>query len=367
MGFRKGTVEKMEIKGSGMNPVIYNDMVDIYDSHPNLWAKLKNTTVMITGAYGMLAAYMTFFLIYLNEEKQFGITIISVSRSNAKLISRFGEYVEKDYFVVLNQDVCSPIKYDGNIDYIVHAASPASSQYYFTNPVGVLMPNILGTYNTLEFAKEKKCDGYLYFSSGEVYGRINLPLISEDDSGYLNPADVRSCYGEGKRAGETMCKCYAHQYGVHAKMVRPSHTYGPTMDIVNDNRVFSEFVSNIVEGKNIIIKSDGLASRNFCYIADAVKAYFMVMLIGADGEPYNVANESGKITIRELAELLCSMYPEKNLHTEYQQHDASYAENIYKVHSMQNTKKLRNLGWNPRYSIEEGFRRTIDSFESVSD
>lgn len=350
-----------------MNPIILDDMKNMYDSHPDAWSELKDKTVLITGAYGMLAAYMVYFLIYLNEVEAYNIKIVCISRNEEKLKTRFKEYVERDYFISICQDVCEPIKYSENVDYIIHAASPASSQYYFTNPVGVLMPNILGTYYTLELAKEKKSKGYLYFSSGEVYGKINLPLILENDSGYLDPMDVRSCYGEGKRAGEVMCKCYAHQFKVPAKAVRPSHTYGPTMDLINDNRVFAEFVSNVVSGHDIVIKSDGLASRNFCYIADAVEAYFMVMLNGTDGEAYNVANENGKITIRELAKLLCNMYPEKHLKARYQERNDDYAENKHKVHSMQNTEKLRSLGWMPKYSIENGFKRTIDSFfvESV--
>lgn len=346
-----------------MNKVIFEDMQYIYSFQKELWEKLRNKTVLITGAYGMLPSYMVFMLIYLNElDINYNIKIVALVRNEIKLRERFGDYVDKSYFEVLIGDVSENIQYPGDIDYIIHGASPASSQYYDVNPVGVLMPNALGTYYTLELAREKNVSGYLYFSSGEIYGKLEKELIYEDDGGYLNPADVRSCYGEGKRVGETMCKCWQHQYGVATHMVRPCHTYGPTMDIVNDNRVFSEFVSNIVNDQDIIIKSDGLAKRIFCYIADATLGYFIVLLNGVPGEAYNVANEEGRCSIRELAEILCGLYPEKNLHASYQKREQSYLENQNKVHPLYSTEKLKSLGWKPHFSISDGFKRTVESF-----
>ena len=145
-------------------------------------------------------------------------------------------------------------------------------------------------------------------------------------------------------------------------LIRPCHTYGPTMDLVNDNRVFSEFVSNIVSKQNIIMKSDGTATRIFCYIEDAVLGYFYVLLKGAPGEAYNVANENGRCSIRELAEILCSLFPEDNIQVKYSTHEKNYLENPHKEHPLYSTAKLQTLGWHPIYSIKNGFQRTIESF-----
>ena len=346
-----------------MNKIIWADMESMYSRNPELWTPLKNKTVLITGAYGMLPSYMVYMLIYLNEaQKDYDIQIVAVVRNKNKLISRFGDYANRPYFHVVLDDICKPISYNEKIDYIIHGASPASSQYYDTNPVGVLMPNILGTYHTLELARIKQVQSYLFFSSGEIYGQLEKKLIEESDGGKLDPADVRSCYGEGKRAGETMCQCYYHQYGLNTHMIRPCNTYGPTMDLVNDNRVFSEFVSNIVSKQNIIMKSDGTATRIFCYIEDAVLGYFYVLLKGAPGEAYNVANENGRCSIRELAEILCSLFPEDNIQVKYSTHEKNYLENPHKEHPLYSTAKLQTLGWHPIYSIKNGFQRTIESF-----
>ena len=346
-----------------MNKIIQQDMEYMYQSQIELWELLRDKTVLITGAYGMLPSYMVYMLIYLNEKKHdYNIQIITIVRNCEKLKVRFGDFVDRSYFHVIQEDVCQSISYEGKIDYIIHGASPASSQYYDVNPTGVFMPNILGTYYTLELAKEKRTKGYLFFSSGEIYGQINKDIIYESDCGIIDSTDIRSCYGEGKRAGETMCKCYQHQYGIKTYMVRPCHTYGPTMNLKNDSRVFAEFVSNIVNHQNIQMKSDGTATRIFCYIADAVLGYFDVLLKGVPGEAYNVANEEGRCSIRELADMLCKLYPEEHLKVVFAQHENNYLENQHKIHPLYSTQKLRKLGWTPSFSIEDGFKRTIESF-----
>jgi nucleoside-diphosphate-sugar epimerase len=158
------------------------------------WERFRNKTIFITGAYGMLPAYMVYMFIYLNERHDsFNIKIIACCRNRDKSTKRFKEYTNKQYFQLYINDVCEKLIIDEKIDFIIHAASPASSQYYSTNPVDVLLPNVLGTYNSLELARNNSVEGYLYFSSGEIYGKIEKELIFEDDSGYMNPVDVRSC------------------------------------------------------------------------------------------------------------------------------------------------------------------------------
>lgn len=348
-----------------MNSIIEQDMDYIYSSTLVNWDRFRNKTVLITGAYGMLASYITFFLISLNErDPSYNVHIIAVCRDRRKAFKRFGDYIERPYFSVVESDVCSKLDLPEKINFIIHAASPASSQYYGVNPTGVLLPNVLGTYNMLELAQADHVEGFLYFSSAEIYGKLDKEGIFENDSGYLNAMDVRNCYAESKRMGENMCKCWQHQYHVPAKVVRPTHTYGPTMDLVNDNRVFAEFVANAVKGEDIIMKSDGCAKRNFCYIVDATLGYFKVLLDGIPGEAYNVSNEKGHISISELARLIVDLFPEKNMKIiiEDRPKDASYIENTNRLQPILSTEKLRALGWNPNFDVRNGFRRTIQSF-----
>ena len=241
----------------------------------------------------------------------------------------------------------------------------ASPQYYQTDPVGTLMPNCVGTYQLLELARKKATQGFLFFSSGEIYGNIpqSVTEVFENTVGLIDPAKLRSCYGESKRMGETMCRAWSHQYGIPTKSVRIYHTYGPTCDPKHDERVFSEFVGNIINGQDIIIKSDGKSSRAFCYITDATDAFFRILHKGQSGETYNMGNSECLISVRELAETLVNCFPEKNLRviTEKRLPDSVYMESPVKEMQIINTDKLRGLGWKPHIGIEEGFRRTVES------
>ena len=263
------------------------------------------------------------------------------------------------------QDVCSTIKIDEHVDYIIHAASQASPKYFGSDPVGTLSANTIGTANLLELARKHESEGFLFFSSGEVYGQVqeNQLPIPEHVFGYLDPTDVRSCYAESKRMGETMCSSWSHQYGVPAKIVRPFHTYGPEMSLT-DGRVFADFVSDVSSGKDIVLKSNGSASRTFCYLADAVSAFFTVLFNGRSGEAYNVGNPQEEISILDLASLLIGLYPKKKLKIihSYQNKDKGYLKSPVQ-RSSPDLSKISTLGWQPTTSVKEGFSKTINYFE----
>lgn len=350
-----------------MNALIYEDMYDIANRWDDKCNWLNGKSILITGASGMLASYLVYFCIYKNEYDNSSIQIYVTGRNKEKIIKRFGKYCDKKYFHIIITDLKKEISIDSKLDYIIHAASMASPQYYAINPVETLLPNTLGMYNLMELAKRKQVESFLYFSSGDVYGKMDgsVECISEEDSGYLNQMDVRSCYGESKRMGENMCKAYFHEYAVKANSVRIYHTYGPTMDIINDHRLFSEFVSNIVNNENIIMKSDGKAIRSFCYIADALDAFLRILRYGSGGEAYNMCNNKERVTVKELAELLVSIFPEKNLKviTQIRENNSNYLESPVKYVPFVSVKKLNDLGWNTRYSLKEGFYRTVQSFE----
>ena len=329
---------------------------------------IMNKSVFISGSYGMLASFLISYLIYLNEEYNANITIICQGRNHNKMVARFGDYLSKDYFIEINDDICSEINIDYDIDYIVHAASLASSQYYNTRPIDVLMPNSMGTYHLLELARKKNVKSFLFLSTGEVYGDIPPSDTVYDEStgfGSLDSMNIRNCYSESKRMGELLCKAYNVQYGLNTVVARLAHTYGPTMDLENDKRVFTEFVRNLVNNENIVIKSSGATERIFCYAQDAVDAFLLLLEKGQGGEAYNLYNNSQRVSIRELAERLVALYPEKNLKVIYEKRDdINYLECPVEKPIHMSTAKLEALGWKPRYSIEEGFKLTIDYFES---
>lgn len=329
------------------------------------WRRLAGKTVLISGANGFLPAYIVEVLLYLNEINRSQQTkVLGLVRNKQKALSRFRAYKGREELRFIVQDVCAPIVIDQKPDFVIHAASQSSPKYFGRDPVGTLSANLLGTHNLLNLAREKNSEGFLFFSTGEVYGEVepaNIPT-KETDYGYLDPATVRACYAEGKRAAETMCIAWFHQFGVPAKIVRPFHTYGPGMSL-DDGRVFSDFVSDILGSNNINMKSDGSAMRAFCYLADATLGFLSVLLKGENGQAYNIGNEQGEVSIFDLAQRLTTLFPEKGL--QVIKNESALSEGYLKSSISRNcpdTSKIRALGWEPTTSIEAGFRRTIESF-----
>lgn len=349
------------------NPIIIEDMEQLYQQKIE-WGRLKNKKVMITGAYGMLATYLVYMLIYLNETYQYNIQIWVVVRNLQKLEEKFGVYVKKDYFNSYFHELDSEIQLEEKMEYIIHAASLASPQYYEKIPVEVIKPNVIGTYYLLEYAKKCHTKNFLFFSSSEIYGKQAEEVkvnYDENTLGIINPMEIRNCYSEGKRMGENLCACYSLEYGINTNSIRIFHTYGPTMDIKNDKRAFSEFVLNVLENKDIEMRSTGMAKRPFCYISDAVAAFFLVLLTDKSATVYNMCAEENYISIKELAEILVGLYPEKNLcvRRTVLEEDSSYSKKKDENQITADSSKLKKMGWCPQIKVKEGFRRTIEGIK----
>lgn len=340
-----------------MNPVLKEDLTRIIELDIE-WEKLRNATVMITGASGMVGTYLTRTLLALNEKKSMNIQVVGVVRNPKKIAE---DIANNKAFSAYVHDVSIPFEYEGAVDYLIHAASPASPSIMKNDPVGTIAANTLGAFYTLKLAKEKESKGYMFISSREIYGQPypGQSMFSEDTYGFVNPLDPRSCYPEGKKAAETMCMAYRAQYGMNTKIARLAHTYGPGMSIY-DGRVQADFLKNVLFNEDIVLKSDGSSVRTYTYIADAVAGMFY-MLLNTDEAVFNIGDENGKVSIRELAQLLVDINPEKNLKLVFDIPDnagcAPFTDGIL------SSQKLRNIGWCPLNTIQEGFKRTLDYLE----
>lgn len=338
--------------------VIKEDMEDIYGRELD-WRQFHERTVFISGAYGMLASYMVCFFMYLNMHTEISVRVIAQGRDEKKAKERFEAFWEHENFRFYSGDILHSVRDIPEADYIIHAAGIANPRCYATMPVEVIEPNVIGTYHLLKLAVQKKCRGFLFFSTGDVYGRVLSPEhIDENTMGMLDPLEEHSCYGESKRLGETLCAAFCREYGVPVKMARIGHTYGPTMDIENDPRVFASFVKCIVEGEDIVLHSDGSARRPFCYIADAAAAFLLLLLEGASGEAYNVTNTEQFISVGELAGILAEI-PKKKVSVVMKARKAedNYVEARLNPANRPCEAKLRKMGWETHYNVKDGFRR----------
>ncbi len=344
------------------NSIVESDLKYITDADLP-WKSFEDKTVLVSGASGFLPAYMVETLLYLNETRQLNITIIGLVRNLEKARERFSHYLHDRHLIFITQDVCDSLQIDQHIDYIIHAASQATPKLFNSDPVGTLLPNVMGTRNLLNLAVQNRSEGFLYFSTSGVHGFVEADKfpVKEDCYGSLNPTKLESCYLESKRMGENMCVAWMHQYGVPAIIVRPATTYGPGLKL-DDGRSFADFISNIVHYQDIHVFSDGKAMRNFCYLADATVGFFTVMLKGKKGEAYNVATDH-EISIIDLAKLLVEkVFPEHNLKVVMKIDPSKDYLRVNYSRTAVDITKVKALGWKLNFPIEEGFKRAVESY-----
>lgn len=265
-------------------------------------APLRDKTVYITGANGLIGTYVIYMLHLANVAEKAGINIAAVSKS---LPGSHLQDIFKDrytfYATDLNKPDCSC--FEAKADYIIHGATYAQPKKFIQNYLETIHLNTTAVERLLKKAKN---DGaaLLFLSSSEVYGEPDEKHIptGEDYPGLCSPVDIRAIYSESKRMGETLCFVYRNFEAVNAKIARISMTYGPGIGL-KDERVLAHFLRQALYDKKIVMLDDGSKIRTFCYIADCVLMLLYIMLYGKDFV-YNVGGKDN-VSIRSLAEEIC--------------------------------------------------------------
>ncbi len=331
------------------------------------WSKLEKlagSTVLVTGATGLIGSQLCRALLRASETRNLNIHVIAGVRNREKAEKLLGSY-KGSGLEFLESDIMQPIRCDKNVDYIIHTASPTSSRYFVSHPVETLHQAVIGSDQVLKLAFEKKVQSMVYLSSLEVYGtpQGQPATVSETDYGYIDPLNIRSCYSEGKRAVECLCSSYASEYRVPVRIVRLAQTFGPGVEY-NDGRVFAEFARNFIENRDIVLHTQGRTVRSYCYTADAVKAILTVLLFGKDAEAYNVCNMDTSCSIYEMAELVCNLDPQKKISVKIQIPDnvVEFGYNPEMVIRL-DTDKINALGWHAEVGLKEMFERLIASMQ----
>ena len=326
------------------------EMMKNYDYIP--FEKLNGKNILITGACGLIGSAIIDFLIENNVE----CNIYAMARNRNKAQKRFAKYLDNPLLHIVEGDVNAPIK--GNIvfHYIINAASNANPNAYALDPVGTMWTNINGTKNLLDYGREHSMERFLYVSSGEVYGNGDVDNWKESDSGYVDCMTLRSCYPTSKRAAETLCVAYSHQYNIEAVVARPCHTFGPHFTD-NDTRAYAQFVRNARNHEDIVLKSRGEQYRSWLYVKDCASAILTILLKGQNEEAYNVADVNSCVTIRELAEMIAHIGGSKvvfDLPSEVERQGFSVIRK-----AVFDTSKLEALEWIPQYKLQEALVETI--------
>ena len=330
-----------------------------------MFEELKDTSVLITGATGLIGSRLVLFLDRLNREENRGIRVYACCRSEEKFRSCFSG-CDLNNIVPVYGDICTLDIKNCAADHIIHAASTTSSISFVKKPVETIKTAVQGTINLLDQCIGKKLKGFVYLSSLEVYGKFDdaeVRNVVETDYGLTDPLSIRSSYSEGKRLCECMCCSYAAEYGIPVKIARLAQTFGDGV-AYDDGRVFAQFARSIIEHENIILKTRGETVRNYCHVSDAVTGIMAVLLSGETGEAYNIANKSTTVSIADMAKLFCQLYPDSGSRVIFDlAEDAARLGYNPVVRLQLDSSKLEALGWHPEKNLEDMIHDLIRSMK----
>lgn len=329
------------------------------------WDKIQGKSMLLSGASGLIGSFLIDVIMKKNETG-LGCKVYALGRNAEKAKVRFVKYCDNELFEFISHDINQPLKLNiGTVDIIFHMASNTHPIAYSTDPIGTITANVMGTNNMLEFAVAHNATRFVFASSNEIYGenRGETELFDERYCGYIDSNTLRAGYPESKRCGEALCQAYRKQKNLDIIIPRFTRSYGPTM-LMSDTKAISQFILNGIDGKDIVLKSDGSQYYSYTYVSDAVSGLLTVLMKGDNGEAYNIADQKSDIKLKDLAGIIAEFSGTKVIF--------ELPDNIEKAGYSTATKarldggKLKKLGWEMKYNIKSGIERTIDILKSQS-
>lgn len=343
-----------EILDITSNNIINEDISKIIENNIDLINLNKIDEVLITWANGMLPSYLLYFFQWLNMVSNYKFKISLIIRNNT---NRIDIIKNKKNIEIIGNNAEIPIKTDKKFNYIIHAASDATPKKYLKNKIKTINANVKWLYNLLDLDLSN-LKSFMLFSTAELYGNpieSDIPT-KETVIGKIDHINERSAYVETKKFCETLSMNYFFEKWLPIKIIRPFHTFWPWLDM-EDWRVFSDFIKSAFNQENIIINSDGTATRAFCYLADALDMFIKTLFSDKNWEVYNIWNPNNEISIKNLAKVICEIVNDK-IHYKV----LGEANNLAPSRSCPDISKwINDLGFNPINTVKESFQRTLNS------
>lgn len=325
------------------------------------WSKLKHSSVLISGATGMIGTVLIDVLMERNLSYNDDIQIYALGRSTENAMDRFSNYMNLPCFKFIAGDINTAVKFNEKVDYLFHCASNTHPRAYSEDPVGTIMTNVVGTNNILQIALKSHAKRTVFLSSVEIYGqnRGDTELFNERYCGYIDCNTMRAGYPEGKRTGEALCQAYIQKYGLDIVIPRICRVFGPTM-LKTDSKALAQFIKNAVRKEDIVLKSEGKQYFSYCYVCDVVSALLYVLCHGATGEAYNIADKGSDIYLKDLAQILATIAQTKVV---FDVPDAIEAKGFSMASVARlDAEKIKRLGWSVTDSLEENLNKTVSLY-----
>lgn len=325
------------------------------------WNELDGKAILVTGSTGLIGSQVVRTLLSRNDHYNAGVKVILPVRNTEKTLSLFGERCDVS---VLQWSLGDDLEGPEHADYIVHAACGTSSKSFLETPATTIMQIVHGGEAVLRYACSADAQKVLFLSTMEVYGEVE-GVATEDNLGRLDPMVVRNSYPEAKRLVECLCASYATEHGVPSVVMRLAQTFGEGVH-PDDMRVFADFGRHAIEGKDIVLLSDGLKRNGYLSVDDSVRAILIALVNGQSGEAYNAVNEDAYCSIREMAQMVLDQFGAEG--TQVRREFDPEREATFRKASdlMLDSSKLKALGWEPNDSLSDMYRAMIDCW-SVHD
>lgn len=333
---------------------------DRYFSYYDFSKELKNKTVLVTGAKGLLGQAIIKWILYYNEKYDCRTRIIASTR-NEKVIP---DYINHDDNIKYCSFGCEGYACSNeSIDYIIHCATPTDKSAFNHTPYETLQVIIDGTKSVIDILKSNNKAKLLYVSSEEVYGAVDsVDLISEEYVGNINSLTARSCYPLGKKIAELMCYLAYKEYNLDVRIIRPTVIIG-LFQKYDWDRIENEILRCIIENKDLYMKTKGLTKKSVVYSLDVVTAVFCILFYGCSGEAYNVTNPSSYLTVNDNANKMFNLF-NKNCHVIYDNDSINKNMFLPKRELLMDINKIKGIGWEPKTTIEEIYQIDIKRFLS---
>lgn len=284
------------------------DLDNIYFHTKELWGGLEGKSVFITGATGFFGKWMLESLLHINKKLSLNMRITALSRDPDRFLKEYPFYVQESSITFIKGDIQSFEFPKEKFNYIIHAATDADAKLNSENPLEMIDTIIQGTRHILEFATAQPLASFMLTSSGAIYGNQTPQVThtSENDSFHININDPSVAYAEGKRIAELLCSTYHHSVKLPVKIARCFAFVGPYLPL-NKHFAIGNFISNGLNGEDIVIRGDGTPFRSYMYASDLIIWLWTILIKGKDNEPYNVGSDQA-LSIEQTAAEVASQF-----------------------------------------------------------
>lgn len=357
----------------GAAAVVRDDLDSICSQLSDEFRVLSGRSLLVTGGAGFLGHYLVQAPLHWNHHFRGDSEPIHVTVCDNFLrgVPQWLERWRDDaHLELLTHDITRPLPEDvREPDFVIHAASVASPTFYRKHPIETMDANVTGVRLLLDHCLGRMeggrpVEGFLFFSSSEIYGDpdpSNIPT-PETYRGQVSCTGPRACYDESKRFGETLCVNFARVHGVPVRIVRPFNNYGPGLGI-QDRRVIPDFARDILEGRDVVLLSDGSPTRTFCYVSDAIVGYYRALVRGRPGESYNIGVEEPEVSMVELAERMADaasdLFGYRGSVQRQSSSDPEYLTDNPVRRCPDISKARSEIGYDPRVPLDDGLTRSL--------